>query len=438
MAHIPHQHSHRFSAMVSPTSENKNENAQGGGARSQGGGGPPSRGWGSYLPGVGLSVTVATAGFEIAHHLGQGLLHLQGVQGAASPVSGIPVSILLGLALKNSGVLPATAWDRLNPGIKLCSKKALQVSDLLLAILLASDLALVQLGIVCVGAKLSAADLAAAGAVGLPCVAAGVASGLYLVPWLGARAGLPPRMSSLIGVGTSICGVTAISALSPAIKATDRETSVAIANVVAFGTLGMLTYPYVAHHFLATSHQCGLFLGIAVHDTSQCLGSALTYATVYADQKVVEIAAVTKLTRNLCLAFAVPMLTWRHAGRTAKATDSAWPALADLKKHVPGFVYGFVGMCLLRSLGDAALASPEGAALLGSFGAEEWRAAAAVVGDTMGSRWLLGTAMAAVGLGTSASALKGVGFRPFTVGMAGAAAVGATGMASALAVGAIL
>ena len=287
---------------------------------------------------MGLSVTVATAGFEIAHHLGQGLLHLQGVQGAASPVSGIPVSILLGLALKNSGVLPATAWDRLNPGIKLCSKKALQVSDLLLAILLASDLALVQLGIVCVGAKLSAADLAAAGAIGLPCVAAGVATGLYLVPWLGARAGLPPRMSSLIGVGTSICGVTAISALSPAIKATDRETSVAIANVVAFGTLGMLTYPYVAHHFLATSHQCGLFLGIAVHDTSQCLGSALTYATVYADQKVVEIAAVTKLTRNLCLAFAVPMLTWRHAGRTAKATDSAWPALADLKKHVPGFV----------------------------------------------------------------------------------------------------
>ena len=65
--------------------------------------------------------------------------------------------------------------------------------------------------------------------------------------------------------------------------------------------------------------------------------------------------------------------------------------------------YGFVGMCLLRSLGDAALASPEGAALLGSFGAEEWRAAAAVVGDTMGSRWLLGTAMAAVGLSTSAS-----------------------------------
>ena len=100
--------------------------------------------------------------------------------------------------------------------------------------------------------------------------------------------------------------------------------------------------------------------------------------------------------------------------------------------------YGFAGMCLLRSLGDAALASPEGAALLGSFGAEEWRAAAAVVGDTMGSRWLLGTAMAAVGLGTSASALKGVGFRPFAVGMAGASAVGATGMASALAVGAIL
>ena len=51
--------------------------------------------------------------------------------------------------------------------------------------------------------------------------------------------GLPHKMSTLIACGTSICGVTAISALAPAIKATERETSFAIANVVAFGTIGM-------------------------------------------------------------------------------------------------------------------------------------------------------------------------------------------------------
>ena len=57
-----------------------------------------------------------------------------------------------------------------------------------------------------------------------------------------ARAGIPQKMGALIAAGTSICGVTAITALSPAIKASPRDTAVAVANVVAFGTFGMLTY----------------------------------------------------------------------------------------------------------------------------------------------------------------------------------------------------
>ena len=96
--------------------------------------------------------------------------------------------------------------------------------------------------------------------------------------------GLPSKMSSLIAAGTSICGVTAITALSPAIKANERDTGVAVANVVAFGTLGMLTYPYLAHAVMDTSEQVGLFLGLAIHDTSQVMGSALTYKMMYGDE----------------------------------------------------------------------------------------------------------------------------------------------------------
>ena len=109
--------------------------------------------------------------------------------------------------------------------------------------------------------------------------------------------GLPSKMSSLIAAGTSICGVTAITALSPAIKANERDTGVAVVNVVAFGTLGMLTPTRTRCHghagALGSSWPC-------YHDTSQVMVT-LTYKMMYGDELALKVAAITKLTRNLCL-----------------------------------------------------------------------------------------------------------------------------------------
>ena len=85
-----------------------------------------------------------------------------------------------------------------------------------------------------------------------------------------------------------------------------------MANVVAFGLFGMLVYPYLAHALLPGSAAIGLFLGTAVHDTSQVVGAALTYRQIYGDDVVLRVATVTKLTRNLFLAAVIPMLTWLH------------------------------------------------------------------------------------------------------------------------------
>ena len=90
-------------------------------------------------------------------------------------------------------------------------------------------------GIVCVGAKLSMLELFSAGLVGIPVVLVCVGTGLGFVRWFGNYLGLPPRMSSLIAAGTSICGVTAITAVAPAIKAKPQEVSYAVANVVYLG-----------------------------------------------------------------------------------------------------------------------------------------------------------------------------------------------------------
>ena len=106
------------------------------------------------------------------------------------------------------------------------------------------------------------------------------------------------------------------------------------------------------------------------------------------------------------------------------STSSSWA------RYVPGFVLGFLGMALVRSVGDA-MVGRWGAAY-GVFDAPGWAAFTAFVGDTLASRVLLGTAMAAVGLSTSVAVFKGMGLKPFAVGFAGALAVGAVGMLMAV------
>lgn len=359
------------------------------------------------LPGIVAAVVVMLAGFTLADQIGHAILSAQGLSGS-SPVSGVPVAIVLGLLLRNTLTLPAS----LTPGLKFATTTVL------------------RLGIVLVGIRLSFFDVLRLGLAGLPVVMAAIATGLIFVTWFNRRLGLPPRLGTLIAAGTSICGVTAIVSTAPAIEADEREVAYAVANVVAFGLFGMLVYPYLAHALLTGSETIGLFLGTAVHDTSQVVGAALTYKQIYADDVVLRTATVTKLTRNIFLAAVIPILTWMHV-RSAHghrhAMQMSWT------QFVPGFVVGFLGMAVVRSVGDATLGS-SGAAY-GLLDAESWRWLTTWVGDFWASQLFLGSAMAAVGLNTSFKVFQGVGLKPFAVGLAGALAVGAVGMGMAVLLG---
>jgi len=364
------------------------------------------------LPGVLASFVVMLAGFWLADRLGQQILAAQGLSGS-SPISGVPVAIVLGLLLRNTLPLPAS----LGPGLKFATTTILRA------------------GIVLVGIRLSLFDVLKLGIAGLPVVMAAIATGLLFVTWFNQKLGLPPRLGTLIAAGTSICGVTAIVSTAPAIEADEREVAYAVANVVAFGLFGMLTYPYLAHAFLPSSETIGLFLGTAVHDTSQVVGAALTYKQVYGDDVVLRVATVTKLTRNIFLAAVIPILTWMHVRSAAGATGAKGSNSAggSWMKYVPGFVIGFLAMAVLRSLGDWSVAT-NGAAL-GIWDAAQWGSITKSLGDYWASQVLLGTAMAAVGLNTNFSVFKGVGLKPFAVGMAGALVVGAVGMVMAVLLG---
>lgn len=360
---------------------------------------------GEQVPGVLAAVAVMLAGFWLADQIGYAILSAQGLTGS-SPVSGVPVAIVLGLLLRNTLPLPAS----LAPGLKFATNTILRA------------------GIVLVGIRLSLFDVLKLGVAGLPVVLAAITTGLLFVTWFNRKLGLPPRLGTLIAAGTSICGVTAIVSVAPAIEADEREVAYAVANVVAFGLFGMLFYPYLAHYLLTSSETIGLFLGTAIHDTSQVVGAALTYKQVYEDDVVLRVATVTKLTRNIFLAAVIPLLTWMHirdshaAGGVKKTIK--WTAL------IPGFVIGFVAMAVVRSTGDATLGS-SGAAF-GIWDAASWASLTKQLGDYWASQILLGTAMAAVGLNTNFSVFKGVGLKPFAVGLAGALAVGSVGMLMAV------
>ncbi len=357
----------------------------------------------SYLPGLGVSGVVMTASFYIADHAGKLLLAAQGLQVDKSPISGIPVAIILGLALNNTIKLPET----LRPGTSFATTTVLRA------------------GIVCVGAKLSMIELFSAGLVGVPVVMLCIGTGIGFVRWFGNYMGLPPRMSSLIAAGTSICGVTAITAVAPAIKAKPQEVSYAVANVVVFGTLGLMTYPYLAHTIFEHSSHIGMFLGLAIHDTSQVIGSALTYHQVYDDELVLKTATITKLTRNVFLAGVIPALAYSHASVEGKDTVPKF-SLQLLQKYLPSFVLGFVGMSCLRSIGDYSLLTYGNA--FGMFDSVQWSNAVKFVGNELGGHYLLGTAMAGVGLNTSMAVLRkgNLGIKPFIVGSAGCLVVGLT------------
>jgi uncharacterized integral membrane protein (TIGR00698 family) len=355
------------------------------------------------LPGILAAFIVMLAGFWLADLIGQWILAAQGLSGS-SPLSGVPVAIVLGLLLRNTLPLPAT----LNPGLKFATTTILRA------------------GIVLVGIRLSVFDVLKLGVAGLPVVLAAITTGLVFVTWFNKKLGLPPRLGTLIAAGTSICGVTAIVSTAPAIDADEREVAYAVANVVAFGLFGMLTYPYLAHALLPSSEIIGLFLGTAVHDTSQVVGAALTYKQVYGDDVVLRVATVTKLTRNIFLAGVIPILTWmHHKNQSASGAYRAkWSSL------VPGFVIGFLAMAVVRSVGDWTLGA-NGTAY-GLWSGAQWASITKQLGDYWASQILLGTAMAAVGLNTNFAVFKGVGLKPFVVGMAGALMVGLVGMTMAL------
>jgi uncharacterized integral membrane protein (TIGR00698 family) len=317
--------------------------------------------WGKLAPG--LLLCAALAGVAT-------------VVGRFAPLLGAPVA---GLVL---GVLAAPATRRrpaLRPGIAFGGSRVL------------------QLAVVLLGSALSLREVAHVGADSLPVMLGTLAVCLAAAYLLGRALGVGRDLRTLIGVGTGICGASAIAAVSPVIRARGSDVAYAISTIFLFNILAVLAFPPLGHLLGLDQHAFGLFAGTAVNDTSSVVAAATTYGHAATDY-----AVVVKLTRTLMI---IPICLALAALSGARGSGPWWRRATRL---VPWFLVGFVLVAALNSAGliPAAVHAP-------------LRAAAT---------FLITVALTAIGLSTDLGGLRRAGMRPLLLGFALWLAVGTSSL----------
>ena len=265
---------------------------------------------------------------------------------------------------------------------------------------------ILKLGIIFLGIQLKPFEFLDFGKIAIPLIIICIISVLIIIKLLIKKLKIPTRMAYLISIGSTVCGTTAIMATAPVIKANKNEVSYAIANITLFGILSMLIYPYFANiYFNDDPLLIGLFLGTSIHETSQVAAAGLIYEQQFNSPETLNIATVTKLIRNTFLIIMIPLFAFLYnRGQTIEKNYS-------LLNIFPYFVLGFVGMIVLRNVGDELYSSNL-----------YWIESIDII--KLFSKILLTMAMAAIGLSTNLKDIRSMGYKPFIVGFIAMLTVG--------------
>ncbi|HXF81394.1 MAG TPA: putative sulfate exporter family transporter [bacterium] len=311
--------------------------------------------WTAAAPGAAAATLLAAAAWWIG-----GLIPLAGPAVAA---------LVLGVAAGMVSGRPAL----LQPGVAFVLKRGLRVA------------------IVLFGAGLSFAQVVSLSGGSLAVILATVVLAIGLTALFGRWLSAPARLVGLIGVGTAICGATAIVTVGPLIDATEEETAFALGTIFLFNMLAVIVYPLLGHLLGASDLVFGVWAGTAIHDTSSVLAAAYTYS-----DRAGESATVVKLTRTLLLVPLALLIGARRAARARRAEGTARSGV-PLLALFPWFVLWFVGAAALNTLGVLSPGVVRAAGLAG--------------------RALIVVVMAAVGLAADFALLRRVGLRPALIGL---------------------
>ena len=260
----------------------------------------------SIIPGILLAIAVALCATVIGRWM---------------PVIGAPVAgIILGMVIRNVGSVNVV----FRPGLQFASKTVLQWS------------------IIGLGFGLSLQQVARTGMdsllVTFVTIVAAFVSAWLLGKWLR----IPSRLKTLIGVGTAICGGSAIAAITPIIKPEEHETAFAISTIFIFNVVAVLTFPAMGHWLGMSDIGFGMWAGTAINDTSSVVAAAYSYSSAAGDY-----ATIVKLTRaTLIIPICVGLIALQM-WNSKKTGDTK----LNLARIFPWFIVWFVVASAIRSTG---------------------------------------------------------------------------------------
>jgi len=323
-----------------------------------------------YLPGVLLCLVIAA----IAWFLGKQFTIIGGA------VFGIVLGMLAAL-LKRP--------ESLDAGIRFTSKKILQYSIILL------------------GFEMNMGNVIKVGVQSL-FVMLFTLSASFITAFIVSRAlKIPSDTAVLIGVGTSICGGSAIAATAPVIKAKDEDVAQAISTIFLFNIIAVFLFPALGTLFGLSDIGFGMWAGTAVNDTSSVVAAASSWSQKAGNNTALQFATIVKLTRTLMI---VPITLVLAVYTSRKAKKEAGAGLGDysLRKVFPWFVLGFIAAALIYTF----LPVP---ALVSAFLVQT-------------GKFMIIMAMAAIGLNTNLKKLLTQSMKPIILGLCCWASVAAVSL----------
>lgn len=249
-----------------------------------------------------------------------------------------------------------------------------------------------KVGIVLLGARFLIGDVTRLGGLSLGLIVIELALALTFMTYLGRAFNLKPKLVSLLAIGSSICGVSAIIAAQGAIEADEEDSSYAIAAILALGAVSLFLFPVIGHALHLSDRAYGLWTGLAVDNTAEATAAGALYSDAAG-----KVAVLAKTCRNATIGFVVLgyAIYWASKGQAAVVQNKG----AFLWSKFPKFILGFLLISLLASVHF--FTPPQVLALANA------------------SRWAFLLTFAGVGLRTNLKELGKQGARPFIVGAVG-------------------
>lgn len=282
--------------------------------------------------------------------------------GSLLPLVGAPIAALA-IGMVVAVVRPAPV--ALRPGLAFTSRYVLQVAIVLL------------------GATISLGQVASVGIGSVPVLLSSLTAALVGAAVLGKMLGVPRRLRVLLGVGTGICGASAIAAVSGAVDAKEGELRYAISAIFVFNLVAVLVFVPLAHLLGMSQHEFGLWSGTAINDVSSVVAASFAYGHAAGTYGV-----IVKLTRTTTI---IPI-----AVALAASQRRLGAAESSLVKAIPWFLLWFAAAATANSLGLFSGAARETFSHLGLA--------------------LTTVALAAVGLSSDLAEARRTGHRPLLLG----------------------